>query len=267
MPLHAKDSNFRTSVVQSIYATPLNQCTHQSTLTGAKMPLKRRPPKGNVRRVQYVDGNLRYTLTNKRGRIVQAESTQELKLTLVLDFDPTVSDYASQPETFEWLDQNGKHRRYTPDYIVWRVDGSVEIHEVTISERRQTQKKIKEREEVAAKLCADRGWEYIVHTETTLPNATEFANLQALQMFAPSSYANDDCIHVVKKHFEQPNRIRVQELVKTSMNDTGFSASLLRATIAHMLWHGMLTTDMHQLIFDEVEYLPNVVVWMEASNQ
>lgn len=36
--------------------------------------MKRKPPPGNARRVQNMGRNLRYTLTNKTGRVVQCES-------------------------------------------------------------------------------------------------------------------------------------------------------------------------------------------------
>jgi hypothetical protein len=64
--------------------------------------MKRKPPVGNSRRVQYIDGNSRYVITNKAGKTVQCESFQERKLALLLERDHTVVDYTSQPDPFHY---------------------------------------------------------------------------------------------------------------------------------------------------------------------
>jgi hypothetical protein len=48
--------------------------------------------------------NTRGDITNKTGRTVQYESFNEFKVTLMLERDPTVLDYISQPETFEFFE-------------------------------------------------------------------------------------------------------------------------------------------------------------------
>ena len=63
------------------------------------MSFKRKPPPGNVRRTVSLGNNFRGVTTNKQGRIIQFESEQERKLVLLLERDPTVVNYNSQPET------------------------------------------------------------------------------------------------------------------------------------------------------------------------
>lgn len=75
-------------------------------------------------------------ITSKAGHLVQFESWAERTLILRLDRDPAVLDYQSQPETFTFFDEQGKQHRYTPDFMVRRRDGAVEIYEVTMSKRR-----------------------------------------------------------------------------------------------------------------------------------
>ena len=99
------------------------------------MSLKRKPPEGNVRLVSSNGRNIRGVITNKAGRTVQFESWAERALLLRLDRDPDVTDYCSQPERFAYLDRDGKSHTYTPDFKVWRRNGEVEIHEVTMSVR------------------------------------------------------------------------------------------------------------------------------------
>src|SRR5258708_5802349 len=152
------------------------------------MGLKRKPPAGNVRRVAPIDNNLRYAITSKANETVQCESFQERKLTLLFDRDPTVQEYSSQPERFAFTDSQGHSRTYVPDFMVWRTTGEIEIHEVTLTER-QARSSIQEREQAARSICQQRGWCYIVHTEATLPSATEEANLLALYRYRPTIYA------------------------------------------------------------------------------
>ncbi len=99
--------------------------------------LKRKPPDGNVRRVAPIGTNSRSTIRNKNWRTIQCESfSGERKLTMRFDRDSTVKDYKSQPERIPYVDSEGKKHTYVPDFMVWKVDGSIEIYEVTRSERR-----------------------------------------------------------------------------------------------------------------------------------
>jgi hypothetical protein len=57
-----------------------------------------------LRFISELNKNIYSVITNKTGRTVQYESFYEFKLTLMLERDPTVLDYISQPETFEFFD-------------------------------------------------------------------------------------------------------------------------------------------------------------------
>src|SRR6266852_2850299 len=153
------------------------------------MALKRKPPAGNVRRVAPIGENLRYAITSKDDETVQCESFQERKLTLVFEREPTVQAYRSQPERFAFTDTQGASRTYVPDFMVWKTTGEVEIHEVTLTSR-QDRLAIQEREKAARDICQQRGWRYVSHTEKTLPQATEEANLLALYRYRPGIYAH-----------------------------------------------------------------------------
>src|SRR5260370_1781045 len=153
------------------------------------MALKRKPPAGNVRRVAPIDNNLRYAITSKADETVQCESFQERKLTLVVDRESRVEEYRRQPESFAWTSSQGTAHTYVPDFMVWKTTGEIEIHEVTLTER-QDRFSIQEREKAAREICQQRGWRYVVHTEATLPQATEEANLLPLYRYRPSIYAN-----------------------------------------------------------------------------
>src|SRR6266480_4989752 len=176
------------------------------------MALKRKPPAGNIRRVAPIGNNLRYAIASKADKTVQCESFQERKLTLLFDRDSTVQDYRSQPERFAFTDSFGNSRTYVPDFMVWKTTGEIEIHEVTLTERLE-RVSIQEREQAARKICQQRGWRYIVHTEATLPQATEEANLLALYRYRPSIYANAAVTAAIRQRLNGDERKSVHTLI------------------------------------------------------
>lgn len=201
------------------------------------MSLKRKAPRDNVRRVQSFGGNLCGVITNKMGRIVQFESYAERSLLLRLDRDFRVKDYSSQPETMIYAGQDGKRHRYTPDFIVWHQDGRTELHEVTRSERRLSVS-AQAREEAAAILCLQRGWEYVVHTEATLPSQTEAANWLALYPYRSLAYAQDD----LRAYLSQlTTAIPLNTLIDQLVLQTGHALDVILTGVYHYLWHDVLT--------------------------
>src|SRR5258708_35935269 len=174
------------------------------------MALKRKPATGNVRSVAPIDNTLRYTIASKADETVQCESFQERKLTLLFDRDPTIQEYRSQPIQFAFTDAQKKTHTYVPDFMVWKTTGEVEIHEVTLTSR-QERLSIQDREKAAREICQTEGWRYVVHTEETLPQATEEANLLALYRYRPTIYAHPSVTAAVRAHLStgEPKEIRL----------------------------------------------------------
>src|SRR5260221_4447090 len=143
------------------------------------MRLRRKPPKGNVRRVTSIDRSLRGVFTNNIGQTVQFESFEERILSLQFQRDRSIKDFRSQPFTFTFTDENKNERKYTPDFIVWRTDNSIEIHEVTVTDRLERFQS-RESEKAAQKICQEKRGKDILHKKHTLPPEKEEANLLAL---------------------------------------------------------------------------------------
>lgn len=230
------------------------------------MSFKRKPPAGNVRRVHPSGPNIRGVITNKAGHLVQFESWAERALILRFDRDPEVLDYHSQPETFTFTDEQGKPRTYTPDFIVWRRTGEVEIHEVTLA-RRRLRPDIRRREEAARNICQARDWQYVVHTENSIPQGSELANLLALVGYRPTSYANEEVAQAAFERLEQGQAIAFDQLVKQVGQMLDLPEGQVTAALCHLLWHGGLVTDFEQLLFDEGAIIPGVCVWMDPGRQ
>ncbi len=225
------------------------------------MGLKRKPPDGNVRRVAAIDNNSRYAITNKNGETVQCESHTERKLALRIDRDPRVKNYRSQPLRISYDDSEGNPHTYVPDFQVWRWDGLVEIHEVTLSERRLLPN-AQRREKAAREYCDKEGWRYVVHTEGSLPNDTEGANLLALYAYRPSVYSRADVAHTVIEKFGIGQHILLRQLISAISQDLDLPSATVSTAIYHLMWHGKVATDLRSLIFVDSAPTSNTYVWL-----
>lgn len=228
------------------------------------MSVKRKPPEGNVRRVVSTGQNLCGTMTNKVGRVVQFESFAERSLLLRLDRDATVTDYISQPETFHYDDAEGHPHRYTPDFMVWRREGAIEVHEVTLS-LRQTQPRLVLRQAMAETICQARHWRYVVHTEKTLPSGTELANLLALFRYRPTAYACPSLTERITALLGDHQPMTWLELSTALQARSESSSAEITATLCHGLWHGALSTDLNRLIL--VNATPAADVLLRLAEQ
>ena len=229
------------------------------------MALKRKPPTGNVRRVGPIGNNLRYAITSKADETVQCESFQERKLTLLFDRDSTIQEYRSQPERFAWTDADGHSRTYVPDFIVWRTTGEIEIHEVTLTERK-ARVSLQEREKAARKICEARGWCYIVHTEATLPQATEEANLLALHRYRPNIYANAAVTTAIGQRLNRDERKNVHLLITELADVLSLPRPVVISALCHLIWHRVIDTDLtSHLLFVNAVLAPDVQVWLNKK--
>jgi hypothetical protein len=193
---------------------------------------------------------------------VQFESFAEKRLTLRLDRDPTVIDYESQPGTFEFIGKTGKNHQYTPDFKVWKCDGSIEIHEVTLTERREKPAG-RRREEAAHRICAERGWRYIVHVEETLPQTTETANLLALSGYQARVYYKPEIAQSALRTLHQHQKMALRRLAQQVACDDNIAYPKVVSTLVHMVWHRILEADLTQmLIFIDSAINPQALVWL-----
>lgn len=226
------------------------------------MAFKRKPPPGNVRRVVSLGSNFRGVTTNKRGHLIQFESEQEHKLILLLERDPTVSDFASQPETLRFCDSTGRQRSYTPDFKVWLTDGQIELHEVTVEARRVARESLQQREAAAYAICVQRGWRYVVHTDQTLPSGYEYANLDFLAAFRASIHANVETTSWWLRRLSSEGRVHPWWLISQAQSE--LAASLLNS-LYHLLWHGAIHMDWHQPFIWQGNFHPAARVWLPGT--
>jgi hypothetical protein len=210
--------------------------------------MKRKPPKGNSRRVQYIDGNIRFTITNKAGDSVQCESFQERKLTLLMHRDHKVVNYMSQPDPIHYITSTGIHHSYPPDFRVNFITGPDAIWEVALSQRRKEKPSIQEREYMANILFPSMGLTYHVFTEEVLPNDTETANLMVFYASRFDRCANpvvqDAALHVLS------NRpLHIEQLISQVMAQSHLERGIVHITLRYLIWHGVLEIDWKKLFY------------------
>lgn len=231
------------------------------------MRSRRKPPKGNVRRVTSIGRNLRGTITNKVGYTVQFESFQERILEILFERDRNVKDYRSQPLTITFMDQDKRERRYTPDFLVRKHNNEIEIHEVTITSRRDREWS-REREQAAEKICKKKGWKYVVHTEQSLPQETEVANLLALLPYRLKRYAHDGIAEAIQEHL---SRVISDSLSGCSTNIAhrlGLPESTVFGALCHLLWKEEVCTDLRSLLLIiDCSFNPAVKIWLPVKEE
>jgi len=230
------------------------------------MSLKRKPPEGNVRRVVSTGLNIRGVITNKAGRLVQFESSAQRALLLLLERDQGVRDFASQPETFEYVDDCGESHAYVPDFIVWRYDGGIEIHEVTSSERLLRRSNLQCKEAVE-RICQKRGWHYIMHSEKTLPQQTEVANLFALFRYRLNMYANEVVTDAVQERLGHMMPTLLRELMADITSRVELQEKIVYTTLCHLLWCDEISTDFQTLFIVDGTFTPTALVWSTLSKE
>jgi len=228
------------------------------------MGFRRKPPEGNVRRVAAIDNNSRYAITNKNGETVQCESHTERKLALRIDRDPQVKNYRSQPLRISYIDSEDKSHTYVPDFQVWRWDGSIELHEVTLSERRLLPN-AQRREKAAQEYCNKEGWRYIVHTEQSLPQEAEAANLLALLRYRPKVYAHECIATHARLHLQRHESLSLGSLTADLASDLTLPQQFICAALCHLLWNGILDTNFHTLFAFEGAISPDTKLWLAKN--
>ena len=224
------------------------------------MSMKRKPPTGNTRRVISLGNNFRGVTTNKQGHLVQFESEQERKLILLLERDPLVANYVSQPETLIFIDAKGRQRKYTPDFQVWRVNGQVELHEVTVQSRRETHISLQEREVAAELICQQRGWRYVVHTDQTLPSGFEYSSLDFLSAFRAEAHIDVESVTWWLGKLRELRQVYPRSVLSEQGQDS--REDILLNSLYNLLWRGKVEMNWHQPFFWQGDFHPQARIWL-----
>jgi hypothetical protein len=165
------------------------------------------------------------------GRHVGHESWLERDQAMMLDFDPQVVAFSSQPFWLSWTDA-GRIRRHAPDYFARLGDGTAAVIDV----RADDQIPVKDAGvfEMTARACASVGWAYRRVGEADPVLA---ANVRWL-----AGYRHPRCMNR-----EQASRLRevfaCPGALLAGARAAGDPLAVL-PVLYHLLWTGVLVTDL-----------------------
>lgn len=170
------------------------------------------------------------------GRHVGYESWLERDHAMLLDFDPQVTAFASQPFWLHWQ-VGGKRRRHLPDYFARRVDGIGMVVDVRADERIEPADA--EAFAATATACRQVGWQFrrVGVLETVFA-----ANVRWLSRYRhPRCGRREDLVAQLLEAFARPTPLFAgAEQVGDRL--------LVLPVLYHLLWRQVLTVDLGSVL-------------------
>ncbi len=168
----------------------------------------------------------------KSGDFVDYESVLESKWLTLLDFDPEVTAFATQPLEFDAVDARGAWR-HTPDIFARRRDRSVLLLDVKNAEQRNDPGVLLQ-EERTQRTCGRLGWEYAMVSE---PDGQLWANVDLLSNARRPLYLGGDLVPRLLELAREP--VEIGELMRFME-----FPDLARGVLYHLMWHQRIVTDL-----------------------
>jgi hypothetical protein len=178
------------------------------------------------------------------GRHVGYESWLERDNVMLLDFDPQVTAFASQPFWLHWA-AAGRVRRHLPDYFARRADGVGVVIDVRADDRIEPADA--EAFTATAAACEAVGWQF--HRVGTLDGVFA-ANVRWLSRYRhPRCGRREDLIVRLLDVFAQPTPLFAgAERVGDRL--------LVLPVLYHLLWCQVLVVDLRSALLG-----PSTLVW------
>lgn len=105
---------------------------------------------------------------SSRGTSTAFESSLERDFLVLLDFDRDVENVCEQPVTINYTHQ-GRHRVYTPDFLVTYRYGGTVLYEIKFREDlKKNWTDLRPRFRAAIAYCRKRGWHFMIMTEVEI---------------------------------------------------------------------------------------------------
>jgi len=174
------------------------------------------------------------------GRHVGFESWLERDHAMVLDFDPQVVGFASQPFWLVWRDgASGRGRSHAPDFFARAADGSGLVLDCRPVDR--VEARSAESFEAMRRACEQVGWSYRLAGEL---DATRVANLRWLAGYRHPRHGEPAGVaEAVAAAFAAPAPLVGQAA------SVGDPIGVL-PVVFHLLWCGRLTADLSVRLSD-----------------
>jgi hypothetical protein len=168
----------------------------------------------------------------KSGRLLYFESLREMQALTLMEFDPRIASFSTQPMVLAVLADN-RFRRLVPDVFVRDANGEGRLVEVKTSASLRSER-VQERLALTAAACERLGLDYRVETE---PESVLWRNVKWLSAYRRPVDGPPALARAMEQACSDGPRF-VRELLK--LGPEWFSRPLL----FHLLWHRRLDCDL-----------------------
>lgn len=168
----------------------------------------------------------------KLGRLVWWESPVERDYIHLLEPDGTVKYYQEQPLKIRFL-LNRREHLYTPDFMLWRGD-KIQIVEVK-PESKIYQEKYQYLFMMATQACSEKGYEFLVVTDTMIRVQPKLNNIKTFWRYARVPINSPRCLQHCKNIFNQTSEMALGDALEL------FAAKqIYKPTVYALLYWGVL---------------------------
>jgi hypothetical protein len=172
----------------------------------------------------------------KLGRMVWWESPVERDYIHLLEADGAVSFYKEQPLRIHFV-LDGKEYFYTPDFLVKR-HSKIQIVEVK-PERKIHSEENQRRFRAASKACCQRGYEFVVATDTMIRVQPRLDNVKLFWKYSRTPLDSLRNHLYCQEFFSQRNEIALEDLLQLFT-----SKGVSRRVVYALLYWGVLRIDL-----------------------
>jgi hypothetical protein len=103
---------------------------------------------------------------------------------VILDFDPNALEIAGQPVTIEYLGEDGRIRRYTPDFYVRYANGDECLYEIKYrSNLWEEWKSLKPKFKAARRYAKEHGMRFVILTDVEIRGTAFLENARFLRHY------------------------------------------------------------------------------------
>lgn len=159
------------------------------------------------------------------------ESWAERDVAMMLDFDPAVVAFSSQPFRLTWM-QGDEERRHVPDYFARLSDGAGVVIDVRADDR--IEPRDAEAFTVTDSACREVGWEF---RRTGGPDPTLAVNVRWLAGYRHSRCYRSDIADALLKVFTSGKALM------SGARDTGDPVAVL-PVLYHLMWKHELVAEL-----------------------
>jgi len=189
----------------------------------------------SVRTIPKNYRNLTGLAHSKKAEGAYFESTLERDFLTIIEFDTNVRNYDVQPVCINWVDENGKSRKYTPDALVKFLPNSCSFSSSDIilceikyrSDIEKDWKELKPKFKAAIRYANENGWRFKLFTEHEI-RTTFMENARFLQPYLNQTL-NESHETLLFKNLLEMRECSVEALVKAIFNDKWAQAELIQS--------------------------------------